>query len=1131
MDRAIRAISALALLLASAPAARAVEYAFVFHDSAQASVYDASTLALLGTPAVGPGALQAIGVPDLANPGQLKKIYVVTETSVVTLGPQAPFPVLGRDPLTVSVNLGRRSAQLTPNGRWLLVAAGDYLFAFDAQAAGATAAILIPMGGAPTGVGILQDGSRAFVSVEGSLLLSIINLNTVPPQRLAGPVELPTIPLTVGAAPNAAGVYAVGIGKVVAVDPYRNTVAGEINLGPGTPFEVGSDREAPLDEMFVATNTTISTVNIDHFSLDFVASPPVAIKRVASPLSNVFYLVSQSSRQAFRTNRTGSSMDLLRDPRSNTPFTAPAVDVALNRAHTSLFVAFDEGGGLVKLSAAGNEVQGETALDARPTWVDLVGTPGLVAETLAIYGGDNQAGVGGMPLARRLSVKATDANGLGVAGLEVAFSSFSSGAVVTPASATTNLYGEASVEASPQSTFPFTVEARTAAGLTAQFELNTEQAGQAGLEVISGDYQITLPNSDFPRMTTIRTATFGTPDEANTLTITPRDTGVVCPASIDTGQDGSATFQCSAGPAMSSFPRITRVDVVDDFGRVLPQALTFTVAPDDQVLPSEPLVGAREEVVVPAGGRLEDAIQMRLIRKNGLDSSRNVGVEFETAGPPVSFDPRVAPSSNIDGRVTAAAIGGCRLGRGTITASVNSPDLWEEEFPYRIVTGPAAAIARTQGNGQTGDANQRLDGPGQALVARVTDPCANPVANETVTYTISPPDALTLDNPSPRTNGLGLVSGIAVLGSRPGLAAVTITTAGGLSTTFDLRINVTATQLLKVDGDGQHVAVGQTTARRLVVSLQNDLGAGAGGVPVTFAVVEGSGTLASPAETVTDELGRASVSVIGGSQLGRLVIEARALELTTQFVLEVIGRTPVVSSLGFVNAASFVTGLVPCSAGSIFGVGLMEGIDGVVLAQGAPFPTRLRGVRVIVDGVEAPILALINISGQEQINIQAPCFTKAPSAEVVVTVENNGVSATFTGVRTLAVQPGVYARTTQQGLLAAAVHLDGSLVEPSNPARPNEVIQLFWNGGGAITPALATNSPGPVNPLSYVDVGVAVRLDGELTEVLASVYAPQFITLFQTNFRVGANARTGLLTLVIEQGGVTSAEVLLPVGP
>jgi uncharacterized protein (TIGR03437 family) len=282
---------------------------------------------------------------------------------------------------------------------------------------------------------------------------------------------------------------------------------------------------------------------------------------------------------------------------------------------------------------------------------------------------------------------------------------------------------------------------------------------------------------------------------------------------------------------------------------------------------------------------------------------------------------------------------------------------------------------------------------------------------------------------------------------------------------------------------------------------------------------------------MTDENGRASVGIIGGPALGPLMVEARALTFSTRFTLEVIGRTPSVPSLGFVNAASYAAGLTPCSAASIFGVGLMEGIDGVVLPQGAPFPTRLRGVRVLVDGVEAPILALANINGTEQINIQVPCFTKAPSNEVVVTIENNGVSATFAGVRTLKAQPGIYPKTVAAGQVAAALHLDGTLVEPSNPARPGEVIQLFWNGGGGVTPAVGTNSTGPTNPLSFVDIGVAVRLDGTLTEVLASVYAPNYVTLYQTNFRVPANARTGLLPLLVEQDGQVSAEVRLPVGP
>ena len=1131
MDRMVRAVSVLVALFASTTAAHAVEYAFVFHDGVEASVYDANTLTLLGRPAVGPNALQAVGAPDINNPATLKKVYVITQTSVVTLAPTPPFAVLGRTPLTVNVNLGRRSAQLSPDGRWLLLAAGEFLFAFDAQADGATPPVIVPMGGAPTGIGILQDGSRAFVSVEGSLNLAIVNLHTVPPQRLAGPVELPVIPLTVGAAPNAAGVYAVALGKVVAVDPYRNVIAGEIGLGPGTPFDVGFDREAPLDELFVANNTSFSVVNIDHFSLDFVANPPVSIKRAVSPRSDIFYLVSSASRQAFRSNRSGSSMGLLRDPRSNTAFSDPVVDLALNRAHSSVFVLFDQPGAIVRMSAAGDAVEKETTVSQTPNGIDLVGTPALVTTKLLVYGGNSQAGTAGEPLPRRISVKATNDEGLGVAHQDVTFTSFTSGAAINPARARTNLFGEASVEVSPLATSEFSVEARTPNGLTARFDLNTPQQGATGLEAISGDYQIQLVGKAFPLPTTIRTATFGVPDVENKLTITPRDADVSCPANVATGQDGSATFQCTAVSSISPFPKITRVDVVDDFGRTLPQPLTFSVVTDDRTMTAEPLEETFGEIVVPAGGRLENAVKVRLIQKSGLDSSRNVGVEFETTGPGLSFDPRIAPSSVFDGRVAAAAIGSCRLGRGMITTTMNSPDKFENEFLYRIVTGPAAAIARFQGIGQTGDANQRLNGPGQALVARVTDVCGNPVANEAITFTVSPPGALVLESVSPRTNGNGQASAIAVLGSRPGLAAVTVTTAGGLTTTFDLTINVTATKLVPVSGDAQRIAAGQPSQMRLVAALQNDLGAGAAGVPVTFSVVEGQGSFASPAETVTDETGRASVSVIGGPGLGRLVVEARALTFSTRFTLEVIGRTPIVPALGFVNAASFVSGLVPCGAASIFGVGLMEGVDGVVLPQGPPFPTRLRGVRVLVDGVEAPIMALVSRNGQEQINIQVPCFTKAPSTEVVVTIENNGVSATFAGVRTFAAQPGVYPITLPSGTFAAALHLDGTLVTPSNPARPGEIIQLFWNGGGALTPAIGTNVAAPLNPLSFVDVGVAVRLDGALTEVLASVYAPNFLTLYQTNFRVPANARTGLLPLRMEQGGQTSIEVSLPVGP
>ncbi len=1126
MSYLLRSFLLIAVLTAGVPCElSALERVFVFHNSAEVSIYDAETFQLLGRPTIGAGGMQAIGVPDPADRSKFLKYFVVTDDTVHTVSAQAPYATLRTSPLTVDVGAGAQGVQLTPDGRWLLVPADEFLFIFDADDPANPAPQLIEMGAPISGIGVLPDSSSAFVTVDGSLTLIKVGLDTAIPQRLAGPVVLPSVPLTGTAAPNAAGVFTGQLGTVTAVDPYANEVVDEFAAGDGAPIQMGFDMEAPLDEMFVATATSVSIVNIDNLTFDFFFSPPITIKKVLSPKSDLLYLLSGASRQVFSSNRDGTQLDLLRDPTTSTPFTDPAVDIAQNPAHSGLFVAFTGPDSLIRLSSDGGELEAQTPLPEAPIGIAVVGTPGLVTSSLEIFGGDGQAGTANEALPRRLAVRALDENGRGVWGETVTFRGFLANTVFRPETVTTNVYGVATTEIVIPTEEIFEVEARTENDRTARFRLNTGLQGKRGLEAISGDFQIALENMAFPRPTVIRTITGGVPVPDNELTITPQDAAVTCPATAMTGGDGIATFQCMAGTSGSAFPRVVRVDVEDEFGRDLLEPLFFTVASDPDDLPRDP-IGVSGGLVGEAGGVLAQGIEMRLIRVSGFDSSRSVGVEFESTRSDMEFIPRI-PVSDINGRVAVDVRFGCRLGRGTITSSVNAPGLVEDEFEFRTVPGPPVAVARVQGNGQNGDANDRLDGPGQALVARVVDRCGNPISSFPLTWEVNPPGAVTLLNPFATTNGDGLGSTIVVLGSRPGPVSITLR-AGEVFTTFDLAIKVTPTQLLSTGGNNQQVSAGAIADMTLTADLLNGLGAGAEGVPIEWVVADGAATFIGGPTGVTDEQGRAAVRVRAGLVLGALVIEARAAGFSTTFNLEVVGRIPVVSSVGFVNGASFVVGIVPGSLVSIFGVGLMEGVDGVIIAGPAPFPTELRGVRVLIGGVDSPILGVANVNGQEQINIQAPFFTNAPATNTVVTVVNNGVSASFAGVRTFVAQPGVFEVLLPEGRFAAALHGDGRLVTPADPALVGETIQLFWTGGGPISPPLLTNTAGGVAPLSFTDNPPVVVLDGQIQNVVASVYAPGLLTVYQANVTISAT-RSGVLLMTINMLGQASPEVQLPV--
>jgi uncharacterized protein (TIGR03437 family) len=258
---------------------------------------------------------------------------------------------------------------------------------------------------------------------------------------------------------------------------------------------------------------------------------------------------------------------------------------------------------------------------------------------------------------------------------------------------------------------------------------------------------------------------------------------------------------------------------------------------------------------------------------------------------------------------------------------------------------------------------------------------------------------------------------------------------------------------------------------------------------------------------------------------------ARSSGLTATFHFTVAGRLPSVPANGFVNGASFVYGWVPGSAGSIFGTDLMEGITGVVNANTFPFPTTLRGVRVLVNGVPAPIIALANNNGAQQINIQVPFETPAPSTSIVVTIENNGTSKTFPGVETLRVQPGIF--RLQQGAIgvAAALHLDSSIVTAANPAHPGEIISLFLTGLGPVVPAVGTNVSGPVPPALTVEQPLVI-VDGTMVaEIVGSAYAPGLATAYQINFVVPPKTLSGTRTIVVHAGGIHSVLLLIPIAP
>jgi uncharacterized protein (TIGR03437 family) len=614
----------------------------------------------------------------------------------------------------------------------------------------------------------------------------------------------------------------------------------------------------------------------------------------------------------------------------------------------------------------------------------------------------------------------------------------------------------------------------------------------------------------------------GVPAANLQLTVTPANVNIICSIPPLTNGLGRTSFTCNVPFTVTGTRLVERIQVSDPAGRVLADPFTVVLVSNLNDLPVLLRIFSPKVITAAAGATIINAIRYDAITLNG-ESLAGIGTQFITAND-VAVDPSFAVTVP-DGLTMVNLRFGCTPGPGMISVQINAANVAAETVITNTVVGPPAQALKIAGNLQFGQEGAHLE---QMRIA-LRDSCNNPISRANVTWEVSPPGRATIERAAGLTNLAGEAFAYVQLGTQPGPVQV-IARSGSAVAIFTASVNAAASQMAIVSGDGQSVTATKPAAQPLVVELRNAAGQLLPAGAVEFEIVGGSGTV-SPVLAQSNQAGQAFTNLTAGGAAGPLTVVARSSGLTVTFHLTVVGRLPSVPSNGFVNGASFVPGWVPGSAGSIFGTDLMEGINGVVNANVFPFPTTLQGVRVLVNGVPAPIIALANVNGAQQINIQVPFETPAPSTSIVVTIENNGTSKTFPGVETVHVQPGIF--RIQQGAVgfAAALHLDSSSVTPANPAHPGETIALFLTGMGPVVPAVGTNVSGPVPAALTVQQPLVVVDNTLVAEIVGSAYAPGLVTAYQINFVVPLKVLSGTRVIVAQAGGVHSVPLLIPIAP
>jgi len=244
-------------------------------------------------------------------------------------------------------------------------------------------------------------------------------------------------------------------------------------------------------------------------------------------------------------------------------------------------------------------------------------------------------------------------------------------------------------------------------------------------------------------------------------------------------------------------------------------------------------------------------------------------------------------------------------------------------------------------------------------------------------------------------------------------------------------------------------------------------------------------------------------------------------------------NTTVLGLSATVNAASYQTGVAPGMVATVFGTGLTRGVNGIVPSSSSVLSYSINGTSVLVNGVPAPLYAVANVNGQEQINFQVPWEVRGlnlpgpytiPAVSIVVV--NNGTLSPAMRAFFLPVSPAII---TSDGTHAVATHADYSLVTSQNPAHSGEVITVYGVGFGPVTPPVATGVPAGGSPPSSLIANVSVTVNAQNAGVPFAGLSPGSVSLYQFNVVIPDRVGVGDLNLLINVGGQNSNLVTIPV--
>lgn len=269
--------------------------------------------------------------------------------------------------------------------------------------------------------------------------------------------------------------------------------------------------------------------------------------------------------------------------------------------------------------------------------------------------------------------------------------------------------------------------------------------------------------------------------------------------------------------------------------------------------------------------------------------------------------------------------------------------------------------------------------------------------------------------------------------------------------------------------------------------------------------------LAAPPRQLTYETeGISEVSLSGDgrvayavSRIGRLL----RIEVASGVVTEIVPRTPSIENTKLPNM-EYSGAISPGSLIPLTGLGLSASSQ----VAAPPLPRTLADVRIRIGGMDAVLQSV----SPERVWYQVPWeLPPQPTARFEFL---SGDSPFETGPETVVVRSlapgafGILGKLYGYDFYYAAIHQDWSgMVTPESPARAGEVITIYFNGLGPVTPAVATGDPAPAENLARVTQPLpCVFWDGGWNDcqIYFAGLAPGMVGVYQVSLQVPKGLRT-----------------------